>query len=357
MKRNSNAISFENQVFYIGIDVHKRSWTVTIRTDNMALKTFTMNPCPDELAKYLKRNYPGGIYRSTYEAGFCGFWIHRKLVELGVENCVINPADVPTTHKQKVSKTDKVDSRKLAKELENQNLNPIYVPDNWHQQLRSLCRLRYKLTNHSTRLKNRIKGHLHYYGIDLPPHHELAHWSGNFIKYLEQFCRDGKPGIEYLSFCIEELKLQRQRIAQVTARLRKYAENSSQTENTISNLTSIPGIGFVSAITLYTEIMKIDRFPNLDTLCSFVGLVPSSDSSGEDERTCGITPRKNRYLRYLIIEAAWVAARSDPAMLKTFTELSRRMKKSAAIIRIAKKLLNRIRFVWINKTPYQCLVN
>ena len=132
MKKNSSIGNFENQVFYIGIDVHKRSWTVTIRTNNMFLKTFSMNPSPEELAKHLKKNYPDGIYKSTYEAGFCGFWIHKQLTELGIDNIVIHAADVPTTHKEKITKTDKVDSKKLAKELEHQNLNGIYIPNNSH---------------------------------------------------------------------------------------------------------------------------------------------------------------------------------------------------------------------------------
>lgn len=156
MKRNSNAISFENQVFFIGIDVHKRNWSVTIRNSGMCLKTYSINPDPSELAKSLKRNYPGGIYKSAYEAGFCGFWIHKQLIENGIDNIVINPADVPTTNKEKVYKTDKVDSRKLAKELENSNLEAIYVPDNWDMQIRSLCRLRERLVSHTTRLKNRL---------------------------------------------------------------------------------------------------------------------------------------------------------------------------------------------------------
>ena len=59
----------------------------------------------------------------------------------------------------------------------------------------------------------------------------------------------------------------------------------------------------------------------------------------------------------MMIEAAWIAARRDPSMLKAFNELTKRMTKSQAIIRIARKLLNRIRFVWKNETPYKCFVN
>ena len=78
---------------------------------------------------------------------------------------VIHAADVATTNKERTNKTDKVDSRKIARELENKSLNSIYIPDELHQQLRSLCRLRGQSVVNQTRVKNRIKGHLHTYGI------------------------------------------------------------------------------------------------------------------------------------------------------------------------------------------------
>ena len=115
---------------------------------------------------------------------------------------------------------------------------------------------------------------------------------------------------------------------------------------------SVPGIGFVIAMTLYTEIITIGRFNRFDALASFVGLVPSVSGSGEQEWDNGMTPRSSSFLRYLLIEAAWVAIREDPALTLAFTELCRRMKKQEAIVRIAKKLLRRIHSVWKNQKEY-----
>jgi transposase len=352
MSNQNTGIRFENQVFFIGIDVHKLSWTVTIRTNHMELKTYMMNPSPEELAKSLNRHYPGGVYKSAYEAGFCGFWIHKRLIENGIENIVVNAADIPTTHKEKVTKTDKVDSRKIAKKLEINDIKGIFIPTDSQQQIRSLCRLRHSATNHSTRLKNRIKGHLHFYGISTPS--DEKKWSANFIRHLESLCEKNKPGAEYLLICLDELKEQRKRILHITRSLRKYVNESEKAKYIISCLRSIPGIGFVTAITLYTEIMDIHRFFTPDHLAAFVGLSPSGISSGENETITGLNPRRNRYLRHLIIEAAWIAVRHDPALLKSYTNLTKRMKNSKAIIRIARKLLNRIRFVWKQQQEYKC---
>lgn len=81
-------------------------------------------------------------------------------------------------------------------------------------------------------------------------------------------------------------------------------------------------------------------------------MVPSVSSSDMRETNRGLNKRRNRYLRYLIIEAAWVAVRKDPVLLYKFNELTKRMKKQDAIIRIAKKLLSQIRYVWRTGVPY-----
>ncbi len=100
--------------------------------------------------------------------------------------------------------------------------------------------------------------------------------------------------------------------------------------------------------------MDMNRFRSLDHLASYVGLVPSVSASGERESSRGLSFRRNRYLRYLLIEGAWVAIREDPALGYVFSQLIKRMTKQKAIVRIAKKLLNRIRYVWRHKEAYAC---
>lgn len=344
-------LSFTGQTFYIGIDVHKKRWVVTIRNNFMELKTFSMNPSPEELGGHMEQNYPGGTYCSTYEAGFCGFWIHSRLQQLGFDNVVIHAADVPTTDKEKKNKRDKIDSRKLARELENRSLNSIYVPDLFHQQLRSLRRLRDRCATNERRVKQRIKAHLHFYGIELPSQKECSHWSGRFIQWLKSVEFPHLPAQDYLEFCLEELQQNRDRTARIVRQLRHHCQEN-HVFDTVKHLSSITGIGFITAITIYTEIVDMQRFRTLDHLASFVGLVPTEHSSGDRTSHQGLTFRRNRYLRHLIIESAWVAARKDPALLAAFNELTKRMAKQDAIIRIARKLLNRIRYVWKNQSMY-----
>jgi len=107
MKKQKKILNFQGYKLFIGIDVHKKQWTVTFRFRELELRTFSMNPSPQQLFNYINKHYPNAEYHSVYEAGFCGFWIHRELCELSINNIVVNPADVPTTHKEKTFVQDK----------------------------------------------------------------------------------------------------------------------------------------------------------------------------------------------------------------------------------------------------------
>ncbi len=140
-------------------------------------------------------------------------------------------------------------------------------------------------------------------------------------------------------------------IADTTKQIRTLAKEPAYCSYTVHLLT-IPGISTLAAMIFLTELVTLSRFATIDKLSSYVGLVPGEYSSGQREITTGISQRRNPFLRGLIIECAWVAVRKDPALLLAFNKLCTRMPKHQAIIRIAHKLLNRIRFVLKNQTPY-----
>jgi transposase len=345
-------LNFINQHFFVGIDVHLKQWKVTIRSAGIELKTFSMNPSPLELFQYLQKHYPGGTYHLVYEAGFCGFWIQRAFTEWGVHCIVVHPADTPTTAKEKVHKTDPVDSRKLARELEHGSLKAIYIPDTYFEQLRSLMRLRFRLVQQQTRTKNRIKGFLRVSGIDIPAVHLTnPRWSGAFILWLKSVQPSFHPGRVTLENLIVQLEQTRGHLSSVLRQLRREAA-SQNLASTVEAIDSAPGVAFITTMTLVTEIIDIHRFSRFEHLCSFVGLVPSVYSSGETSYTRGMSFRHNQYLRPLLIEAAWTAVRKDPALTLRFNELCRTMSKQMAIIRIAKKLLRRIFHLWKQQDRY-----
>ena len=342
---------FSAQHFFIGIDVHKKQWTVVIQLEDLFLKNFSMNPSPTELARKLKKDYPQGTFHSVYEAGFSGFWIHRELTRLGIDNIVIHPADVPTTHKQRQNKSDKVDARKLAKHLHDGSLLPIFIPTEAQQQLRSLSRIRQMLVKEQTRTKNRIKSFLTLNGIHIPEEFVSQHWSKPFIQWIKDLRFSYPAAGEVRDTLITQLLQTRENQLINTRQLRAHTR-SDEICKIFSLLKTIPGIGFKSAVTLYCEIIDINRFSREDQLFSYFGLTPCITSSDQTQINRGITKRKNPFLRHIIIECAWIAVRKDPALTEAFCKLKRRMLPQKAIIRMARKLVSRIRAVWKNQRPY-----
>ena len=347
----TNKLDFAGQQIYVGMDIHKKSWSISILTDQLEHKTFTQPPEVGTLVNYLKRNFPGASYKSVYEAGYSGFWIHDRLQEDGVECLVVNPADVPTKDKERRSKTDRVDCRKLARNLRNGEIKGIYVPCRPKVEDRSLIRTRYSMVRKQTRCKNQIKVVLQFYGIQIPEDLAEGHWSKRFIAWIEAIRMERASGNFTLKVHLEELNNMRKIIADLTRAIRTLA-NSEEYRQNVRVLTSVPGISTLTAMTLLTELYEISRFKNLDKLCSYVGLIPDTDSSGETDRDTGITKRRNAQLRRILIESSWVAIRKDPALLMSFNTLCKKMSKNNAIVRIARKVLNRIRYVLKTQQEY-----
>jgi len=357
MKAQVKKIDFTDQNIYAGFDAHLKSWKVTIMADNVVYKTFTQPPKPEVLFNYLQENFPGGTYHTAYEAGFCGYWIHDKLVSFGINSMVVNPADIPTTNKERVQKEDKRDSRKIARSLSSGNLTPIYIPSLKTQRDRSLLRTRAMLVRDLARYKNRIKSFLYFYGINIDSSfiNPQSHWSNRFMSWLESIDMGEESGKEALNVLISECKNLRASILNITKQVRRLSQTETYQERVVL-LRSIPGIGLLTAMIILTELETISRFRNIDKMCGYIGLVPSTKSSGEKEKTGDITPRGHNVLRTAIIESSWTAIRNDPSLMRSYLSYKQRMDENKAIVKIAKKLLSRIRFVLTNNKPYICSI-
>jgi transposase len=124
-----------------------------------------------------------------------------------------------------------VDSRKLARELENGSLKGIYIPTKLFEELRSLVRLRHQLVRSQARLKNQIKGYLNFYGQNLPKNYQLRHWSKEFIGILRKKEFIYAIGKKHLEILLDELIEKRARISETIKSIRKFITEYNLTEN------------------------------------------------------------------------------------------------------------------------------
>ena len=262
MQTKAKKLNFTGKDIYIGIDVHLKSWVITLVIDGVFFKTFSQNPTALELSNYLKTNF------SVYEAGFSGYSTHRELEKYGIANIVVNPADVPTTDKDKSQKEDKRDSRKLAKSLSNGELEGIYILSKDYEELRSLVRYRKTLTKEIGRHKNRVKSTLKFFGIAIPKEYAQAskYWSAVFSKWLKTITTSTDNGTVVLQDTLEIVEYLRSKLLKVNRQFRELAIRSKYSSK-INLLQSVPGIGLISALTFISELEKIERFKSLDKLC------------------------------------------------------------------------------------------
>ena len=298
-KKYLKVLNFEGQIIYIGIDCHLRSWKVTIRSDEFELHTFNQEPNTERLVKHLENNYPGAVFKCVYEAGFSGFWLQRELEQHGIECIIAHPADIPTMDKEKKQKSDKIDSRKLSRSLKNNEIEGIYVPSIELQEAKSLLRSRVKVVNDLVRVKNRIKFFLMYYGISLDNYAD-RNWSGKFVKELQAVKLETASGQVALTTYLEELDF----LNQQRKLLDKAIMELSKTERfrkEVRLLLGVPSIGLNTAMTFLSEIGDIKRFRTLDQLCCYLGLIPNTYSSGENDRVGRNTRRGNKYLKHVIL--------------------------------------------------------
>jgi transposase len=332
----TNSIDFKGQKFYVGLDVHKKSWAVTIRSMGIEVARFTQPPGADALLSYLKKHFPGGRYFSAYEAGFCGTGTHEQLCKLGISNIIVHAADIPATDKQKKNKTDLHDSRSIAEHLEKGGLNSIHVFTREQQELRGLFRLREAKVKDVTRANNRLKSFLMYFGIELPEDiGRKEYLSLKALRWLSNLELATAAGTITLKQHIEELQYQRKQLYQLTKQLREQIQLTSP--RVYQCLLSVPGIGAVTAMGLIAEVADFTRFKDPDQYSSFLGLCPWEDSSGETIKTKGMQPRCNRHIRPLLIEASWTAIKRSPALFAYYSKHAVRNSKKA-IVKVARKL-------------------
>jgi transposase len=208
-------LDFSGQPIYIGLDVHKKSWSVSIFTQHGEYKTFSQPSEAEILSQYLRHHFPGAQYRSVYEAGYCGFWIHDELKDKGIQNIVVNPADIPTRDKERRTKRDRVDCRKLARGLRGDEIQGIYTPPRWKLEDRSLTRTRLSMGRKQARCKNQIKSMLLFYGVLIPERREMGHGSRRFIRWIEGIRMERASGDLASQIHVEELCHMRQILAKL----------------------------------------------------------------------------------------------------------------------------------------------
>ena len=327
---------YTGETIYLGIDVHKSTYSVTAISQNQIAKRDRLVADPALLIEYCKRHFQGAEIYSAYEAGFCGFHLHRVMTKNGFRNIVVHPASIEISARDRV-KTDKRDSLKIATQLSVGRLKGIYVPSEEREGYRAITRMRDQFIQDRTRLGVRIKSLLHMHG--LIKHDDNKRTSRRWVEGL--LALEFQSDIDY---CIHKMARQWLEIADTVKDIENELKKQAIIDVAAERIyLSAPGIGPTSARILANELGDMSQFSNEKQLFSYTGLTPQEHSSGEHNRLGHITRQGKSSLRKILVQAAWVAIKQDPTMNEVFVRISKNAGGKKAIVGVARRLIGHIR--------------
>jgi len=323
----------EGTTVFVGLDVHKATIAVALAEsgERQEVRSYGVIPnTPAAVARLVKKLGPATRLRVCYEAGPCGYVLLRQLTKLGVACVVVAPALIPSKPGERI-KTDRKDALKLARLHRAGELTAVAAPTPEQEALRDLTRARQAAQQDLHRLRQRLRTLLLRLGIAEPG--QTKRWSGRWRVWLagvrlEQAVQ--QTVLDDLRSAIGETEA---RVDRLTAAVEAQAASGPFAE-VIGALTSLRGVGVVTAVTLVAELGDPGRFDHPGQLMAFAGVVPSEHSSGGREQRGRITKTGNAHVRWVAVEAAW-HCRRKPHVSR---ELARRQRgQSAAVLAIAEK--------------------
>ena len=337
--------SYAGQHVYVGIDVHKDTYTVTCVHHKCIVKRATVQADPAGLAASLPRWFPGATLLSAYEAGFSAFVLHRALTQAGITHIVVNPASIAVAANDKV-KTDRRDAKKLAFDLADGGLRGIYVPTEQEELSRLLPRTRTQIVEHRARVARQIKAKLHQFGLIAPTSRRMI--THRYLREIETWSLPMELRLS-LSWLSEQWQFATRQLIDIRRLLRDQARAQPRLEGVYR---SVPGVGEVAARVLATELGDLTRFANERALFSYTGLTPSEHSSGTAIRRGPISRQGSSRVRHVLIEIAWRAVSRDAALHEIFERIAATRGKKRAIVAIARRLVGRMRACFRQGTRY-----
>lgn len=322
---------YTGKTIFLGIDVHKKSYAVTLICDKRVIKKDRLEAKPEVLGRYCEKKFSGAKIKSAYEAGFCGFSLHRRLLRMGIESEVVHPASIEVAARERV-KNDKRDSLKIATQLSEGRLRGIHVPDEVREGYREVSRLREVFVKKKIKVGNQIKSLLHRQGLYTEEHDKaLSLRQVEKLKDLE-VSRD-------IQFCLEMLCEEWIKLAKEIKTIEEKLEEQAVEDHLEKTYRSLPGVGKISARTLANELGDMSQFQNERQLFSYVGMTPREHSSGEHRWLGHISRQGKPIVRKILVQAAWKAVKVDKGLGEKFEKLSKRAGSKRAIVAIGRILI------------------
>ena len=328
---------------FVGMDLHKNYLQIAVMNEEgRVLRNSKIDNNLRQISRFFD-DVNNDKAHVVMESSSVWYNIYRYLSEERSFDVVLsNPVKTRAIASAKI-KTDKLDAVKLADLLRGGYIAECCVPNNKIMELRELVRHRIVLVRMRTKLKNTI------HGITLMKGIQLNTCTNTFtLEYIDELKKLNDYRINHYISLIESLD---QEIKDVSKKIILLAK-----ENKMAKLlTTIPGIGYYSALFLVSEIDDISRFPDSYHLCSYAGLVPSTHSSGGVTYHGNITKTGSKHLRRIMLECVHAHIRTDKSsnITQFYQRLAKKKGNSKAAVAAASKLLRVVYWIMKERREYQ----
>ena len=339
---------FESHPFFLGIDVHKQSYSFALRRADQRCFTWKGPAEPKAVVAQIARL---GITVATvaYESGPTGFSLARVIQEANVPVIVAAPSRIPRSVTAG-AKCDRLDCIKLADYAAKGMLKPIAIPTPEEESRRSLLRRRHNLVDAIRRCKQRIKSQLLFLGLPEPA--AVKHWSNDAADALLRLPL-GQATRLTLERYLRELTFQQTELRTVEGQLQQLVMASEERRRVV-NLRTVPGVGPTVATTFALELFRPRRFQRAGEVASYLGLAPMVRHSGGKTPAGRLLPVGQKRLRSLLIEAAWMWKAKDPSAAELYNRLlGRTGLAQKAIAALARRLAVILWRIAVEQRPYR----
>jgi transposase len=328
----------------IGVDYHPSFQTIAFFDEETGeCGEQELNHSEGRAERFYRGLQQRGIrVRVGMEATGYSRWFERLLAELGIEIWIGDPAEIKAKRVKK-RKTDRNDALLLLRLLRENNFPQIWVPDPENRDLRQLLWHRHRLVQMRTRIMNQLQA--------------LAMNEGYRWK-KKLFSEQGRAQLEKLALApwasrrrqelLELLDRMNPTIQELTAAVEQEARKRPE----VLRLMTHPGVGPLTALAYVLIVGTPTRFQRGKQIGTYVGMIPSEDSSAHKQRLGHISKQGNSLLRFLLVEAAQAAARSHPDWRRRYIHLAIRRHQSIAKVAMGRKLAIRLYWMWRNGCEY-----
>ena len=263
-------------------------------------------------------------------------WFERLLSELSIEVWIGDAAEIKTKRVRK-QKTDRQDAQLLLKLMLEDRFPRIWVPAPENRDLRQLLWHRHRLVQMRTRIMNQLQA----LAMNEGKRWKKKLWSEQGRAALEQL-----PLAPWASRRRQDLVELLDRMNPTIGELSLAVEQEARKRPEVLRLMTHPGVGPITALAFVLIIGTPERFRCGKQIGSYLGLIPSEDSSAGHQRLGHISKQGNTLLRFLLVEAAQAAARSNPDWRRRYVPLAMRREKNITKVAMGRRLAVRLYWMW-----------